>query len=141
MRSVAYELVRWASIVALAAVVVACGSATSSTESPLTRGAAVHKSELLRGRKVFQTNCAVCHGADGGGGVGVRLRGGRLTRDFPDAAAQIAFVETGKGVMPAWKDRLSPAEVRASCATNARCSANFHRTRVATAERSIRVCV
>src|SRR5205807_6475742 len=46
-------------------------------------------------QQLFVTNCAVCHGAAGQGGVGPKLQGGEAKLTFPDPAAHIAWVESG----------------------------------------------
>ena len=55
------------------------GSSTGST--PASPGAAL-----------FAANCASCHGADGGGGVGPQLAGGAVVEQFPSVDDQITFV-------------------------------------------------
>jgi mono/diheme cytochrome c family protein len=49
-----------------------------------------------RGKTVFATNCAVCHGSDARGGVGPSLVGSGLT-----AVDVEAIVAAGRGAMPA----------------------------------------
>lgn len=62
------------------------------------------------GESIYRTNCATCHGTDGGGGLGPELRGiaDRLTRE-----EHLEIVREGKGQMPAWKDNLSDDEIDA----------------------------
>jgi mono/diheme cytochrome c family protein len=64
------------------------------------------------GQQLFTTNCAGCHGADGGGGLGPKLAG-EVTKDFPDIEDQIAFVSAGKGTMPSFGGDLSDEQLRA----------------------------
>jgi alcohol dehydrogenase (cytochrome c) len=63
------------------------------------------------GKKIFEDNCSVCHGASGQGG-----NGGPALRGVP-AAADLAHVlhqvRNGGGGMPAFRGRLSDAEIRA----------------------------
>ncbi len=66
---------------------------------------------LARGRQIYETNCAACHGADGTGKVlgaadftDLRLVDNRAPRDF------YLIVTQGKGSMPAWQGRLSQDE-------------------------------
>ena len=86
---------------------------------------------LTIGEEVFRGNCATCHGASGGGGVGPKLSGGAVETTFPDPAEHLDFVKTGSapykggtygdpdrpnprvatGQMPAWGDQLSPEEL------------------------------
>ncbi len=63
------------------------------------------------GAQVFADNCSVCHGADARGGNG----GPDLTTipSARDMAAVQRQVENGGGGMPAFRDNLSAAEIRA----------------------------
>ena len=63
------------------------------------------------GAQLYASNCAGCHGADGGGGLGPALAG-QVTKDFPDIEDQIAFVSKGKGSMPAFGGDLSDEQLR-----------------------------
>jgi mono/diheme cytochrome c family protein len=63
------------------------------------------------GAQLFAANCASCHGADGGGGLGPRLAG-HVTKKFPDVEDQIAFVKKGKGAMPSFAGDLTDEEIR-----------------------------
>ena len=63
------------------------------------------------GAQIFSANCARCHGADGGGGIGPKLAG-KVRKDFPDADDQIALVTGGKRTMPAFGGDLTAAEIR-----------------------------
>lgn len=88
------------------------------------------------GARVFAGNCATCHGATGGGGVGPKLAGGQAALTFPNEADHIAWVHTGSqtkakgtpygdpnrpggqhivnsGGMPAFQGKLSDAEIAA----------------------------
>lgn len=61
------------------------------------------------GRAIYAANCAVCHGPEGVGGAGPPLLGiGAHGRD-----ELIAVVTNGRGAMPAWNGRLTPAEIGA----------------------------
>jgi mono/diheme cytochrome c family protein len=75
--------------------------------------------EAREPRALFERNCAVCHGADGRArGASGRPLPGRVLADArwqartSDQAAVAAILE-GKGAMPAFKVRLTPAEARA----------------------------
>jgi cytochrome c oxidase cbb3-type subunit 3 len=66
---------------------------------------------LALGQGIFETNCAVCHGADGTGAVlgaadftDLRFVDSEAPRDF------YLTVTQGKGSMPAWQGRLSQDE-------------------------------
>jgi mono/diheme cytochrome c family protein len=97
-------------------VLSACssGSASSGSESaPAPTGAAAQDARVVQGRSVYTANCSRCHGTDGGGGVGPSFHGGVLLRKFATVDDQIAFVSRGKGVMPAFGQQLSRAEIDA----------------------------
>jgi mono/diheme cytochrome c family protein len=65
------------------------------------------------GAQLYKSNCAGCHGGDGGGGIGPQLRDGAVTKKFSDSASQVSFVEGGAGGMPAFRNQLSDAEIKA----------------------------
>ena len=75
--------------------------------------AAAAANPLVVGEQVFAANCSTCHGAHGEGAVGPRLSGGAVVRRYPDKADQIAVVTNGRAGMPAWKGRLTPAQIAA----------------------------
>lgn len=68
--------------------------------------------KLLIGRAMFRTNCAVCHGADGGGGVGPNL----CDSTYINIKAPMDFftiIRAGvvaKG-MPPWSPRYSDTQI------------------------------
>ena len=59
-------------------------------------GSGVKLGDLYRGETVYMQNCASCHGADGGGGVGPAL----VARGIPVARIK-SQIDAGGGVMPA----------------------------------------
>ena len=65
------------------------------------------------GTQLFAANCASCHGADGSGGIGPQLSGGRVLRDFPNEADEATFVANGRGIMPGFATALTPAQLKA----------------------------
>lgn len=81
---------------------------------------------LASGQAIY-TQCAACHGATGGGGVGPALAGGDLAQVFPNFKDQIRWVSLGsagwpgdtygatnkpkKGGMPAWAGNLTPLQI------------------------------
>lgn len=65
------------------------------------------------GAALFRSNCAGCHGADGGGGIGPQLKDGAVIKSFSTAADETDFVIKGGGGMPSFRDRLTQAELQA----------------------------
>ncbi|MFD2100721.1 cbb3-type cytochrome c oxidase N-terminal domain-containing protein [Flagellimonas iocasae] len=69
--------------------------------------------DLSAGEKIFQTNCVVCHTADGGGGIGPNLTdqywilGGGIKNVFNTISEG---GRDGKGMI-AWKQSFKPAEI------------------------------
>ena len=64
----------------------------------------------VNGKKVFEDNCASCHGADGTAvmaGVPHFSKGERLEK--PDAQLLVA-IRNGVNVMPAWKGLISDTD-------------------------------
>ncbi len=70
-------------------------------------------SDINAGRVIFETNCVVCHMADGGGGIGPNLadeywiQGGGIKNVFRTISEG---GRDGKGMI-AWKQTLKPAEM------------------------------
>jgi cytochrome c oxidase cbb3-type subunit III len=72
--------------------------------------------DLAQGKKVFEDNCAVCHGADAKGNRD--LGAPNLTNGIwlysPDKAVIVDGIVNGRGgVMPAWSGRLDPTTIKA----------------------------
>ena len=64
----------------------------------------ISPADLDRGKRLFQNNCAVCHGFDGMGGAGPSLASAKLHR-APDNAALIELITNGiedQGMPPSW---------------------------------------
>ena len=81
-------------------VAAACGGGGSTTVSQPTTGPAIYKAY-----------CLTCHGTKGQGFVGPALAGVVATK-YPNIEDQIALVTNGKGTMPGWGGRLTPAQIR-----------------------------
>lgn len=68
---------------------------------------------LASGKTIFEGNCAACHAADGGGGVGPNLtddywlHGNTISEVF----SIIKYGVVSKGMIP-WQDQLSPEEIQ-----------------------------
>ncbi|MGA7271237.1 MAG: c-type cytochrome [Acidimicrobiia bacterium] len=82
---------------ALAVWLAGCGTSQGRAPNP--------NDEVGAGRALFATNCARCHGPDGGGGIGPRLSGGAVTRTFPSCEDQILWVNLGS---TGWKRAQGP---------------------------------
>ena len=66
--------------------------------------------ELARGRVLFESQCARCHGIDGSGGMGANLRRPQLRR-APDDSALVSLIQEGipdRGMPGMWQ--ISPRE-------------------------------
>jgi mono/diheme cytochrome c family protein len=102
---------------ALAAIVAGCAS-----PGKLARAEAGYPKEQLDARGLFIENCAVCHGRDGR----AKTLHGRVlgAQDFTDIfwktetlnAEVVSAIRTGPHAMPAFRDKLSPAEIDALAA-------------------------
>jgi putative heme-binding domain-containing protein len=67
-------------------------------------------SDSAAGRKIFESQCALCHGQTGGGGRGPALNRPKLDK-APDDEALRKFIAQGSGDMPgAWQ--LHPDELK-----------------------------
>jgi cbb3-type cytochrome c oxidase subunit III len=68
------------------------------------------------GAEIFAANCARCHGVDGRAKTakGKRVGATDFTSDWnKDQARGIRIITKGKGEMPAFKGKLSDAEIKA----------------------------
>jgi mono/diheme cytochrome c family protein len=90
----------------------ACGGKSQPNVAPQPSGKQAKDAALVEGRSVFVANCQKCHGPRGQGGVGPKLAG-VVTHAFPNIQNQINLVTNGAGGMPAWKDKLTPAQIKA----------------------------
>lgn len=106
-----HRAVAVAAIVAVAALLAGCSGADSPEVPGEESGTA--DPVLVTGRDVYQSACASCHGASGGGGAGPALDDGRMVAAYPELADQIDVIANGQGAMPAFGDRLSDEEVEA----------------------------
>ena len=96
-------------------------SANESTPAPTATVASTPVDELAGGRELYKQNCAICHKEDGTGGKttieGRTIKPDNLTSDeikkFTDEniAGYITNGVVDDG-MPAFKDKLSEAQIR-----------------------------
>ena len=68
---------------------------------------------LEEGASIYKANCAVCHAADGGGGVGPNLTDAYWLHggDIKDVFATVKYGVPAKGMI-AWKEQLNPAQMQ-----------------------------
>jgi cytochrome c oxidase subunit 2 len=70
---------------------------------------------MTRGKKAYESNCAVCHKPDGKGqGAFPALDGSKIAGDKANKAAHIKLVLNGKNAMPAWGKSLSDTDIAAA---------------------------
>lgn len=65
------------------------------------------------GERIYDINCANCHGAQGQGSVGPALGNGLVVENYPLLADQIAVINEGRGVMPSFANSLTAEEIEA----------------------------
>ena len=70
------------------------------------------------GADIFKAKCAMCHGADGSASTGMGKTMGLKPLSSPDVqkmsdADLTALISNGKGKMPAYKGKLSDADISA----------------------------
>lgn len=68
---------------------------------------------LIEGREIYTSQCARCHGLDGGGGRGPKLADGEVLSSFPTVEDQIALVANGNDNMPSFSGRLTEDQIEA----------------------------
>jgi len=96
-------------LVVSAGVALAAGT---ETKVKLPNG----RADLLRGEKLFQVHCALCHGPKGEGGRGPMLTRAKLSR-APDDAALLKILEDGiRGTEMPGAGAMSDREMRQTAA-------------------------
>ena len=63
---------------------------------------------LVVGADLYRAHCAICHGAEGQGGTGVRLAGNARAANESNVRSVLRF---GRGIMPGFGALLSEAEI------------------------------
>ena len=86
------------------------GGGTATTAAATTAPATTAKANNVDGKKVYADQCAVCHGGDGGGGVGPSLKGEQNKRS---EAEETKIVTDGQNLMPGFKGQLSADQIAA----------------------------
>lgn len=68
---------------------------------------------LAEGKKIFDANCAACHGMEGQGGVGPNMTDNYWIHggDVKDVFKTIKYGVPSKGMIP-WKSQLSPSQMQ-----------------------------
>jgi cytochrome c551 len=104
------EILGLAAAIAFVVLLVAKGTSSAATTAgtPPAGGAVA----AVDGAAIYRSNCASCHGSDGGGRLGPQLAD-RVVERYPNAADQVLVVTVGVGGMPSFGDRLTPEEIAA----------------------------
>ncbi len=88
--------------IAVSALLSACGNEVVLPDNA--------DDQLVEGFEVYKANCARCHGADGGGGIGLSLQ---LIEDRLTDEEQHEVVVRGRKRMPSFGTKLSDDEIDA----------------------------
>ncbi len=114
-------------LTALAAPQAAAPAAPPESKPAAASAAGTDEAVVAQGRKLYEDNCAVCHKADGSGGVklgkaiSADLRGPDLEKTYPTGALLRRAILSGKdekgkplaSVMPRWQGTLAVKDVNA----------------------------
>lgn len=101
----------WVTLLCVGALAVAA-CAPGSPDAPTGPDGEVDP-VLEVGQRVYENECARCHGADGGGGFGPKLADGQMVVVYPDIADEIDIIANGRNGMPAFSARLDAEEIEA----------------------------
>ncbi|MDX1804246.1 MAG: cytochrome c oxidase subunit II [Alcanivorax sp.] len=71
------------------------------------------KTAIAAGEKVYKANCALCHGANGEGGIGLKFAGSEFMTNSKHLGEHIDTVINGRNAMPSFKAQLSPRDIAA----------------------------
>ena len=102
-----FAVVVWATL-----GVVASACASDAPEVPLGPDGQPDP-VLVEGREIYVARCANCHGGDGGGGRGPKLKDGAVVEAYPSPGDQAAVIVEGRDQMPAFQGQLTSAQVDA----------------------------
>jgi len=69
--------------------------------------------EASTGAELYAANCASCHGADGGGGIGPQLSDGAVIAAYPNPVDEAIVINDGMGAMPSFEGELTPEQIAA----------------------------
>jgi mono/diheme cytochrome c family protein len=98
-------------LIAGACAVIACAGSQRAASASAT--SATSSTSQADGAAIYASNCASCHKADGKGGGPFPALAGSSQVTAKDPTAIIVVTEHGKALMPAFKPRLSNAEIAA----------------------------
>jgi cytochrome c oxidase cbb3-type subunit 3 len=99
--------------IVLLALALGFAQAQDQEKDPLV---GITPADVAEGKRLFQNNCAPCHGIDGSGGAGPALTRPRLSR-APDNAALVDLIVGGipdRGMPPSWHLRPDGPKVVAA---------------------------
>jgi len=100
----------------LAISLLFCGIAAAAEVTEPAVRLPTSRADLLRGEKLFQVHCALCHGQKGEGSRGPLLARAKLTR-APDDAALVRIIDNGiRGTEMPGAKAMSPNEIRQTAA-------------------------
>ena len=70
---------------------------------------------IVDGQEVYRVTCSGCHDDDGRGSYAnnVSFVGGSMKTTYPNIEDEVKTVVKGKGDMPGYETKLSPAEIQA----------------------------
>ncbi len=94
-------------------IVIACLSVAAAAAALFSKAPATAASEAASPRSLYMQNCARCHGADGKANTAT---GRRLDADDISGGVSTAKVirtaTNGRGKMPSFRRKLTPAQIR-----------------------------
>ena len=108
MRGRSFAAVVSAAVIVLSACGGGGGDESGADLPPIDEEYPAEQIDL--GREVFDDTCSVCHGRQGGGGIGPDIRTVARKLSFDE---QHLLLNTGRGAMPNFSATLSEEEVNA----------------------------